>query len=139
MSNLPQPKELHDRASEAAKETRSTIIKLTTGSIGVLFFIATRKIDPPLQYLEQYLVLATIVFMVAALGSAIWFGFCDAQWSYWWGVELDNDRAPGEQRSALKFKQRWHKKKSFSEKAMLVFFFIAAISGAVFVLSRTFS
>jgi len=137
MSNLPDSKELHDRAAEAAKETRSTIIKLTTGSIGVLFYIVTREIKPPLECFEQLLVLTTIVFMVAALGSAIWFGFCDAQWSYWWGVELDNERARSEQQNAVKLKIRWHKKKSFSEKSMLVFFFLAAISGGLFVFFRT--
>ena len=31
--------------------------------------------------------LSTIVLMVSALAFAIWFGFSDAQWSYWWGVE----------------------------------------------------
>jgi hypothetical protein len=79
---------LHKRAAESTKETRGTVIKLTAGAIGVL---TTREINPPLEQLERLIILSTIVFMVGALSAAIWFGFCDAQWSYW-GVELDADR-----------------------------------------------
>lgn len=102
------------------------------------FFIATREITPGLLPIEQYLILSTIVLMVSALGSAIWFGFSDAQWSYWWGVELDEDRVENERDNARNRKSKWHKRKSVAEKAMLVFFVIAALSGGLFVLTRTF-
>ena len=45
MTNLPEPKELHERAATSAKETRSTIISLSTASIGGLFFIATKPAE----------------------------------------------------------------------------------------------
>jgi len=138
MNTLPDSKELHKRASESAKETRGNIIKLATGSIGVLFFIATRGIKPALLPMEQYLILSTIVLMVSALGYAIWFGFSDAQWSYWWGVELDEDRSENERDDASKCKSKWHKRKSLAEKVMLIFFVLAGLSGGLFVLSRTF-
>lgn len=138
MSILPQPKDLHARAAESAKETRSTIITLSTASIGALFFIVTGKIEPALGSCDRYLLLLTIVFMVASLASAIWFSFCDAQWSYYWGVELDSDRSKYEVVKAAESKGRWHRRKSRSEKAMLLFFVVAALAGSAFVLSRTF-
>lgn len=76
--------------------------------------------------------------MVGALGFAIWFGFSDAQWSYWWGVELDEERSEQEKDNARSNKAVWHKRKNLSEKLMLILFVMAATSGGLFVLARTF-
>jgi len=92
MNNLPTTKELHKRAFESAKDTHETIIKLATGAIGVLFFIATRNIEPALLPIEKNLILSTIVLMVSSLGSAIWTGFSDAKWSGSLAVEIDEEK-----------------------------------------------
>jgi hypothetical protein len=69
-----QPQDLHHRAAEAAKETRSTIIKLATVSVGALFVFATQKFEPPLSWWDKGCVIATLFFMVVSLGTAIWMG-----------------------------------------------------------------
>ena len=134
MSNLPTPKELHDRAGEAAKETRGTMIKLTTGSLGLLIFIATRNIEPALQPFEKGALVTSIVFVVMSLAFAVWFGFSEAQWAYWWGVEVDSEHP--DQKSARSHKLKWHRRKSRSEKGMLLLFVVAAASMGLFILLR---
>ena len=54
MSEKPKPRELHDRAGQAAKETRETMIKLTTASVGALAFISTQNIEPPLDIYDTF-------------------------------------------------------------------------------------
>jgi hypothetical protein len=136
MSSAPEPKSLHERAAASAKETRSTLITLSTASIAGLFALATGKIEPTLNGLEKMLVLATIAGMVATLASAIWFAFGDAQWSYWWGVELDHERERQETENAARQKDIWHRRKSLAERAMLILFVAAAVAGGAFVVSR---
>jgi hypothetical protein len=131
---LPTPKELHDRAGEAAKETRGTIVKLTTGALGLLIFIATRNLDPLLATPEKLALIVSIVFVVLSLAFAVWFGFADAQWSYWWAVELDpghRDHAEGGP-----MKKQWHRRKSRAEKSMLILFVTAGVAMGAFVLLR---
>lgn len=129
-------KALHERAAKSASETRSTIVTLATASIGGLFFLASQEIKPSLLEIEKIFLLATLVTMVGSLSHAVWFGFCDAQWSYWWGVELDPARSPQQQSAAKEQKSQWHRRKSSSERLMLVMFVAAAIVGAVFVILR---
>ena len=136
MSSTPESRSLHERAAASAKETRSTLVTLSTASIAGLFALVSRAIEPALTVAEIPLVLATIAAMVATLASAIWFGFCDAQWSYWWGVELDPDRQRQEVESAVREKKIWHTRKSLAERAMLLFFVAGAIAGGVFVVIR---
>lgn len=137
MSSLPNSKDMHARAAQSAKETRSTLVALSAGAIGALFFIATRSIEPALMLPDKVALLGTIVLMVGALGAAIWFGYCDAQWSYWWGVELDSDRTSDEVFSARARKKRWHALMAGSEKAMLLLFVLGAVAGGAFVMCRT--
>jgi hypothetical protein len=134
MSNHPTPQELHDRAGEAAKETREAMIKLTTASVGVLAFISTRDISPPLDINDKFFLLASICFVVGSLGSAVWFGFADAQWAYWWAVLLDPEHP--KHPTAMKSRDWWHTQKSRSEKAMLALFVVAAIFMGLFLISR---
>ena len=136
MSNLPTPKELHDRAGDAARETRGTMIKLTTGALGLLIFVATRSIEPALTLVEKISIVASILFVVCSLGFAVWFGFAEAQWSYWWGVEVDPEHKDRNQGRLNKLK--WHGRKALAEKAMLVMFVVAAASIGAFILLRIF-
>lgn len=138
MNNNLTSKELHNRATESAKDTRETIIKLATGAIGVLFFIATRKIKPALLPIEKNLILATIILMVSSLGSAIWTGFSDAKWSYSLAVEIDEEKNDAKRNDARRERKFWHTRKKTSENLMLVLFVLAALSGGLFVLARTF-
>jgi tetratricopeptide (TPR) repeat protein len=92
-TSIPEPQEMHKRAADSAKETRSTLITLTTAAVGGLVFIATREFKPTLTTLEKNFVLLTIVLMVGSLGAAIWCAYSDAQWSYHWGAELDGRRS----------------------------------------------
>jgi len=139
MTNLPEPKELHERAATSAKETRSTIISLSTASIGGLFFIATKPAEA-VQFTgnQKFFILATITFMVMALGSAIWFAYCDAQWSYYWGSELDEERPARQRADFAQKKLWWHNYKNKSERSMLACFFLAALFGGIFVVARVF-
>jgi hypothetical protein len=139
MSSNPELKDLHDRAAQSARETRSILITLSTASIGALFFIATTEIKPVLDLYERTLVIVTIAFMMASLCSAIWFAYSDAQWSYFWGLELDGERPKDVRDGAEKSKLLWHARKSYSEKSMLILFFVAAMSGGLFVLWRIIS
>jgi len=139
MHSLPESKDLHDRAAQSARETRSILITLSTASIGALFFIATAEIKPVLDLYEKTCVIVTIAFMVASLGSAIWSAYSDAQWSYFGGVELDGERPKDERDDAEKSKLLWHARKNRSEKSMLISFFAAALSGGLFVLFRIYS
>jgi hypothetical protein len=138
MPSVPEPQELHKRAADSAKETRSTLITLTTAAVGGLVFTATREFKPALITLEKDLVLLTIVLMVGSLGAAIWFAYSDAQWSYNWGAELDGSRDSEEVKAAIKGKNRWHAHKIWSERCMLILFVLGALSGAAFVVSRIF-
>ena len=139
MSVLPDAKDLHSRAAQSAKETRGTLTTLCTAALGAMIFVVTQKIEPQLSHPDRIAVLVTIVLMVVSLGSAIWFGYSDAQWSYQWGVELDQTRSPDEIVEAIVKKGFWHAHKNWSERLMLLSFFLASVSGAVFVLSRTFA
>ena len=132
------PQDLHDRAAGAAKETRSTIINITTLAVGALFFIATRTFEPPLTPWDKGLVIATLYFMVASLAAAIWFGFSDAQWSYYRGVERD-PKWPDPKKTAAGIKRvGWHVSKAWSEGFMLIYFLPATVSAGFFVASRIF-
>jgi hypothetical protein len=133
VSSAPESKSLHERAAASAKETRSTLITLSTASIGGLFALVTHRIDPVLNERETLLVLATIAGMVGTLACAIWFGFSDAQWSYWWGVELDPEN---QKPDAAHQKKLWHARKNFAERAMLILFVVAAMGGGAFVVTR---
>ena len=113
------------------------MITLSSAAIGGLFFVATGKIEPALSLLEKVIVLLTILGMVAALGAAVWFSFCDAQWSYWWGVELDDARGAEKVAEARRRKNKWHRWKSRTERAMLVLFLSGAVAGGSFVIVRT--
>lgn len=136
MGSAPESKALHERAAAAAKETRSTLITLSTASIGGLVALVTGDINPGLNVPEKLLVLATIAGMVVTLASAIWFGFSDAQWSYWWGVELDSERRDEEVENARLQKMIWHRRKNHAERMMLVLFVAAAAAGGAFVVAR---
>lgn len=75
--------------------------------------------------------------MVLSLAAAIWFAFSDAQWSYYWGAELDTDNSPVKRAESRVKKLLWHWQKSTAERAMLGSFVVAAVSGAAFVFART--
>lgn len=137
MNDLPSSKELHGRAASSAKETRSTIISLSTASIGGLFFLATR--DHNFALLHVSLLLCTLTLMVASLAAAMWFSYSDAQWSYHWGAELDPGRSSTERDSHRTRKLRWHQRKGHAERVMLVAFVLAAFAGAAFVTVRCLS
>ena len=134
MSDLPSANELHARAGEAAKETRSTMIKLTTGSLGLLIFIATRDIQPALVSVEKGTLILSITFVVLSLAYAVWFGFAEAQWAYWWAVQLDPVHR--DHKEGRECKEKWHARKSRAESAMLVIFVIAAAAMAIFIVLR---
>ena len=136
MDNLPSVKELHDRAGEAASETRGTMIKLATGSLGLLVFIATRDIQPTLSVPEKISLVISIGMVVISLSSAVWFGFAEAQWAYWWGVELDREHS--DRLSGRPNKLKWHARKARAEKSMLIFFVVAAIAMGTFIILRVF-
>jgi hypothetical protein len=129
-----KPQDLHDRAAGAAKETRSTIINITTIAVGALFFIATRKFEPALTPWDKDFVILTLILMVASLATAIWFGFSDAQWSYHRGIEL----AMPDKTAAHENAQYWHVRKARSEVWMLIFFVAASVSAGFFVGFRIF-
>ncbi len=134
MSRKPRPKDLHDRAGEAARETRATMIKLATASIGVLAFISTQQISPPLDSHDKVFLLTSVVLVVGSLGAAVWFGFAEAQWAYWWAVSLDpEDSAP---EKAERHRDWWHRQKAGSEKVMLLLFVVAALFMGLFLISR---
>jgi uncharacterized membrane protein len=134
MGEMPKPRELHERAGQAAKATRETMIKLTTASVGVLAFISTRNIDPALDTYDKVFLLVSVLFVVGSLSSAVWFGFAEAQWAYWWAVHLDPDHK--DQPKGSKNRDWWHKQKSLSEKAMLILFVFAGLCMGLFLVSR---
>jgi hypothetical protein len=129
-----KPQDLHDRAAGAAKETRSTIINLTTIAVGALFYIATREFTPALTRWDKRFVVATLFLMVASLATAIWFGFSDAQWSYHRGIEL----ATSDKTTAHEKAKYWHVHKAWSEILMLIFFVAGSVSAGFFVGFRIF-
>ena len=136
MDTTPTVTAIHNRSGDAAKETRGTIVKLTTGALGLLIFVATRNVDPVLSLSEKIALIVSILFVVVSLAFAIWFGFGDAQWAYWWGVELDPTRTKAERDNGKANRLKWHGRKSFAEKAMLVSFVLAGVSMGTFVLLR---
>ena len=135
MSSAPDPKEFHKRAGASAKDTRETIIKLSTGALGVFAFIATRTIEPALTMVDVVALWVSIVLTVLALGTAILLGFADAQWAVSW----DNALAREGDRKANAERERafWHGIKRRAEKAMLVFFVLAAAAMGAFLYFRT--
>lgn len=139
MSNLPSPKEMHERAGESAKETRGTVIKLATGSVGVLFLVASQAENPLLSSSQKISVACALLFLATSLGAALWFGFSDAQWSYYWGVELNDEESTEKRTGASQKAYWWHARKSRAEKMMLIFFFLGVLSGAVYVALRLLS
>ena len=135
-NNSPSVKELHDRAAESAKETRSTIIKLASAAVGVLFFIVTRQITPSLTDAQILSLILAMTLIVLSLGSAILSSFSDAQWSYWWGVESDQTQTYDRHQIAPEKKKKWHIIKDLSEKSMLIFFVLSIVMTAFFVILR---
>jgi hypothetical protein len=136
---LPQAQDMHARAAESAKETRKTTITVASGAVGVLFIVVSRDISPALTWPQVYAVVVSIVFFTSALGLGIWFAFCDAQWSFWWGCELDQSRPPKEREAAAEKKRKWHTRKGSVEVLSLAGLFCGFVAAAVFVLARVFT
>jgi hypothetical protein len=72
--------------------------------------------------------------VVGSLGSAVWFGFADAQWSYWWAVYLDPDHV--DRPKGMEKRDWWHFQKSLAEKMMLILFVVAGLFMGMFLISR---
>lgn len=135
MASAPDPKDFHKRAAESAKDTRETIIKLSTGALGVFAIFAIQTIDPPLTVPQAWSLWLSILLTVLTLGTAVFFGYADAQWSYHFAVFHDPDHP--ERAYARPKKDRWHGWKSSAEKLMLVWFVCAAIAMGFFLYLRT--
>lgn len=134
---LPAPKEVHERASKSAAETRDRIITLSTAILGGLLLYINGELGPPPTRTESHLILAAMIFATLAIGMGVGNSFADSQWSYWWALQIDPSRA--ERHSEAKDQStRWHKLKHRSEGATLVCFLIAIALLAIFIPLRLY-
>jgi|GEM_PF-2683379 len=137
MSN-PTSNSLHERAAESARETRSSIIRLSAVFIGGLFFVATKTFEPELLSQEKLVIIFILIAMFSSFGLGIFLSFADAQWSYSWGLELDESKSDDKRNKASIKKQAWHDRKALAEKMMLFSFVLGIMLCGTFVIIRFF-
>ena len=132
------PQVLHDRAGESARETRTHVIGLATGSLALFFIALTGKADPALTNVQRHVVMAAVILHACAVGSGLWSAFADAQWSYHWARELQ----AADTKTANVFKRaaaQWHWHKRWSEKATLALCALGVVLSATYLALRVYA
>lgn len=128
---------LHDRAAESARETRTHVIGLATGSLALFFIALTGKTDPALTGLQRNVVMLAIAAHAFAVGAGLVSAMADAQWSYSWARQIQSADAP----SAEFFKRsaaRWHRHKRWSEKSSVGLFALGVALSGVYLALRVY-
>lgn len=136
--DTPESNSLHERAAASARETRLSIIRLSAVFIGGLFFVATKSFEPALTGSEKLVIVSILITMFCSFGFGIFLSYADAQWSYCWGLELNDSKSDSEREAARQRKLLWHDRKALSEKMMLISFILGVLLCALFVIIRFF-
>lgn len=133
----PTPDKLHDRAAESARETRQSVLTLSSGALAVFFVVLTsqKEITPALTGGQKGIILGSLSCMALCVICSLWCAFADAQWSYCWARELEN-RGDEDCMEHRRKKNLYHSQKRVSDGLSRWFFGIGVVLAAIYLFSR---
>jgi hypothetical protein len=138
----PDPQKLHDRAAESAKETRQSVLTLSSGALAVFFLALTtdKAVEPALKPFERWVILLSLTCMAVAVVSSLWCAYADAQWSYWWARAIEKRHEDAERYKDIEgLQDSYHGHKRVSETVLRWAFAVGVTLAAVYLFSRIYS